>query len=96
MFADSFGALNHPASETPSDKVINVECTLEEFYNGSIKHVEYEIEEVQHDAKTVKRVTKTYEVQVNPGFGVETVLTFKSLGNQAPNKPASNLVIKFS
>lgn len=35
-------------------------------------------------------------MQVNPGYGVDTVLSFKSLGNQAPNQPASSLVIKFS
>ena len=96
MFADSFGALNRPASEPPKDAVVVVECQLEEFYNGSLKHVVYEIDEVQHDARTIKRVTKTYDVQVNPGYGVDTVLSFKGLGNQAPNQPASNLVIKFS
>ena len=56
----------------------------------------YEIAEVQHDARTVKRVTKTFDVQVNPGYGVDTVLSFKGLGNQAPNQPASSLIIKFS
>ncbi len=96
MFADSFGALNRPASEPPKDEVVVVECTLEEFYNGSLKHIEYDIDEVQHDARTVKRVAKTYDVQVNPGYGVDTVLSFQGLGNQAPNQPASSLVIKFS
>ena len=56
MFADSFGANNRPAHQTPNDAEITVECTLEEFYNGSIKHVVYEIDEVQHDARTVKLV----------------------------------------
>jgi len=41
-------------------------------------------------------VTKTYDLQVNPGFGVNTVLSLSGHGNQAPNQPASNLVIKFS
>ena len=62
MFADSFGALNRPASELPKDAVVVVECSLEEFYNGSLKHIVYEIDEVQHDARTVKRATKTYDV----------------------------------
>ena len=46
MFSDSFGAKNRPAHAAPSDAEITVECTLEEFYNGSIKHVTYEIDEV--------------------------------------------------
>ena len=77
MFADSFGAKNRPAHAAPSDSEITVECTLEEFYNGSIKHVHYEIDEVQHDARTVKRVQKTQQVQLNPGFSEKTVLRFE-------------------
>ena len=46
MFADSFGALNRPASEPPKDAVVVVECSLEEFYNGSLKQLVYEIDEV--------------------------------------------------
>ena len=60
MFADSFGALNRPKHSAPLDAEITVECTLEEFYNGSIKQIQYEIDEVQHDARTVKRVQKTH------------------------------------
>jgi DnaJ-class molecular chaperone len=96
MFADSFGALNHPAAAAPKNAEVTIECTLEEFYSGSLKHVEYEIDEVQHDGRTIKRVKKTHSVQVNPGYGVETVLKFKNLGNQAKNQSASDLVIKFT
>lgn len=56
MFADSFRALNQPAPKAPKNAEVVVECTLEEFYNGAIKQVIYEIDEVQHDARTVKRV----------------------------------------
>jgi len=56
MFADSFRALNQPAPKAPNNAEVVVECPLEEFYNGAIKHVIYEIDEVQHDGRTVKRV----------------------------------------
>ena len=34
-------------------------------------------------------------MQVNPGFGVKTVLKFEGLGNQAPNRSPSSLIVKF-
>jgi DnaJ-class molecular chaperone len=54
IFSDSFGGLNQKGASKPEDIVVIVDCTLDEFYNGSIKQVEYERGEVQHDAKTVK------------------------------------------
>ena len=41
IFADSFGGLTQPKAGQPSDVVVKVKCTLEEFYNGSIKQVEF-------------------------------------------------------
>jgi len=37
IFSDSFGGLTQKGAAKPEDIVINVECTLDEFYNGSIK-----------------------------------------------------------
>ena len=42
IFHDSHNGLVQPKKAQPSDIVITVECTLAEFYNGSIKQVEFE------------------------------------------------------
>ena len=78
------------------DVVVTLHCTLQEFYVGSIKTCEYQVSEVQHDGKTVTKVMKQKVIQVDPGFGVDTVLTFKDLGDQAPKQKPANLVVKFA
>ena len=37
IFADSYGALNQKKAAKPENIVVTVDCTLDEFYNGSIK-----------------------------------------------------------
>lgn len=73
-----------------------LDCTLEEFYCGSLKKVTFDFDEVQHDSKTIARKTVHKTVQVNPGFSSATVLTFKGEGNQAPKQASANLVIRFT
>lgn len=53
------------------------------------------VDEVQHDGNTVVRKTKQSSVQVDPGMGEHTTLTFKGMGDQVPKQENSNLVIKF-
>ena len=42
VFADSFGALNQQKPGSPENVVVTASCTLDEFYNGSIKQVEFQ------------------------------------------------------
>ena len=95
ILADSFGGLSEPQAGKPSDVVVKVKCTLEEFYNGSIKQVEYKRKVVQHDAKTCQLESQVQQVEVKPGFSESTELVFKKMGNQAPGHINANLVIKF-
>ena len=41
IFGDAKGGLTEKKAPLPEDIVVTVGCTLEEFYNGSIKLVEY-------------------------------------------------------
>lgn len=54
IFAYSFGGLLAPKAAAPSNIEITLDCTLDEFYNGSVKQFDYDRNVVQHDAKTVK------------------------------------------
>lgn len=96
MFADGFGGLQQPRPDQLGDVEVTLECSLEEFYSGCCKSFSYEIDEVQHDGKTVCKKACRKMIQVDPGFSDSTVLTFKGLGNQAPKMENSNLVVKFS
>ena len=54
IFSDSFGGLNQPKPAKPTDVIVTLDCTLEEFYCGSIKQATYERKVVQFDAKTTQ------------------------------------------
>ena len=95
IFGDSLGGLSQKPADAPKDVVVEVSCTLAEFYNGSIKQVDYSRNEVQYDAKSVQLVRKVQQVEVKPGFSEKSELVFKSSGNQAPGHVNANLVIKF-
>lgn len=81
IFADSFGGLNQSKQDKPADITITVDCTLEEFYNGSIKQIHYEREIVQHDAKTKKMEPCIQQIEVKPGFSESSELVFKKKGH---------------
>jgi len=60
---------------------MTVECTLEEFYNGAIKQVDFSRQVVIHDAKSIVSDRQTQQVEVKPGFSASTELVFKKMGN---------------
>lgn len=95
MFQDAFRGQNVAKKEHPGDVKVKLDCTLAEFYNGSIKTVNYDANEVQHDGRTTKVVHRVEKVQVNPGFNEKTKLVFKGKGHQIPGDFPSDLVIKF-
>lgn len=81
MFGDGYKGLNQKPAPAPSDVVVSLECSLEEFYVGSTKAFSYAIDEVQHDGNTIVKKQKSKTVQVDPGFSDKTVLTFRGMGN---------------
>ena len=96
MFSDGLHGQNQDRSAAPNDVIVTVECTLEEFYCGSVKEISYTINKVQHDSRQTKPVHVKKFVQVEPGFSASTVLTFKGEGNQLPKHENANLVIHFT
>lgn len=41
MFGDGFNGLNQKPAAAPVDVEVTLQCTLQEFYNGSLKHFTY-------------------------------------------------------
>jgi len=95
MFAASVGGLEQKAESAPADIVMTLCCTLEEFYNGSLKQISFERNVMKDNARTTQKEKVNQSVEVKPGFSDGTELTFKGEGHQAEGCPTSNLVIKF-
>ena len=55
MFASSIGAQQEQTPENPTDIQISIDCTLEEFYQGSIRTVNFDRMECHHDPKHSSR-----------------------------------------
>jgi len=55
MFAGSVGGISQKAESNPEDIVITLCCTLEEFYNGSIKEINFERNILKDNARTTEK-----------------------------------------
>jgi DnaJ-class molecular chaperone len=75
--------------------VITLECTLQEFYNGCLKKIDFDRDVLTHDGRTTKPVKEDMNIEVKPGFSEATVLTFPSKGNESHAYKPSKLLIKF-
>lgn len=55
MFAGSVGGLKQKAEVEPQDISICLSCTLEEFYNGSLKEINFERNVLKDNARTTEK-----------------------------------------
>jgi DnaJ family protein B protein 13 len=77
------------------EKDINfdLECTLEELYNGCIKNVKYSKKKICEDFRTTEDQEASVDVEIMKGYDKNTVLPFKEMGNDIPGEKSSDLVI---
>jgi len=68
---------NAPAS---IEHVLN--CSIFEFYNGSLKTFTFHRDCLMADGKGIDNREETMTVEVKPGFDIDTVLDYPSKGNQ--------------
>ena len=74
--------------------VIELECTLEELYNGCVKNVKYNRKKVSSDSITLKDVEDSIDVEILRGYDKNSVIRFKDMGNEGLGEKNSDLVIK--
>lgn len=88
---------NSEKKEKPEKKEkdinIDLECTLEELYNGCVKNVKYTKKIISDDFRTTKEQEANIEVEIMKGYDKNTVIPFKGLGNDFPGEKSSDLVI---
>ena len=72
---------------------VNLECTLEELYNGCVKKINYKKRVIGFDFRTTEEKEVSLDVEVFRGYDKNTVITFKGLGNQTPGIRDSDLLV---
>jgi len=73
--------MREPAPPKPADIDVTVEATLEEFFNGSKKRVDYRRQVVGLDGRTIKTEVAFTNVFVRPGMPESQTLKLKGFGN---------------
>ena len=72
---------------------VNLECTLEELYNGCVKNIKYKKKVIGFDFRSTEEKEVSLDVEVFKGYDKNTVITFKGMGNQSPGIKDSNLLV---
>lgn len=65
------------------DVIVEVECSLHEFYNGALKEVHYQRKQLFLGSSERKVITESITVQVKPGYSEESQLRMPGKGNEA-------------
>ena len=74
---------------------VTVKCTLEEFYFGCQKSISFERMSLRGDGKSQFMDVITKVINVKPGMGPGTQLTFAREGHCRPEQVQSDLVVTF-
>ena len=72
---------------------IDLECTLEELYNGCTKNVKYTKKKICEDFRTTEDQEANIEVEIMKGYDKNTIIPFKEMGNDFPGEKSSDLII---
>jgi DnaJ-class molecular chaperone len=68
--------------KNPSDITVTLPCSLAEFFNGSLKTVKYMRNKILPDNRTIQQVEEEVQVEVKPGYDLDTILNFSNMGNE--------------
>ena len=72
---------------------IDLECTLEELYNGCVKTIKYKKKAISYDLRTTEDKEVCIDVEIFKGYDKNTIIPFKEMGNEAPGIKNSDLIV---
>ena len=72
---------------------VDLECTLEELYNGCVKHIKYKRRVIGVDFRTTEEKEADVDVEIFRGYDKHTVIPYKGMGNQSPGMKNSDLIV---
>ena len=94
---DGLTELERIAKETRADDiVVTLQCELYEFYNGAIKEVNYTRKKMLSTTKDAELVEESFKLEIMAGYGEDTTLIFKEMGNESFSSKPSDLIVKFA
>ena len=85
---------NNKPEKKGKNIIINLECSLDELYNGCIKNVKYLRNKVASDAVTLEEVEENVDVEILKGYDKNSEIIFKEMGNEYLGEKNSDLIIK--
>lgn len=78
-----------------NDLYVTCECTLEEFFFGCNKELQFERRTLHGDERTETNVKQLREIEIKPGMGPWSELRFHQEGHEIFCDEKSDLVVKF-
>ena len=91
-FEKSFGEQKQDKGILPPID-IDLECTLEELYNGCVKTIKYKKKAISYDLRTTEDKEVSIDVEIFKGYDKNTIIPFKEMGNEAPGIKNSDLIV---
>ena len=85
---------NDDNEKKANDIIINLECTLEELYNGTVKNVKYNRKKVSPYSVTLEEKEENVDVEILKGYDKNTVIKFPGMGNEGLGEKNSDLIVK--
>ena len=85
---------NDDNEKKANDIIINLECTLEELYNGTVKNVKYNRKIVSPYSVTLEEKEENVDVEILKGYDKNTVIKFPGMGNEGLGEKNSDLIVK--
>ncbi len=79
--------------DLPQHIDLDLECTLEELYNGCMKNIKYKKRVITFDFRTTEEKEASLDIEIFRGYDKNTVLHFKGLGHQCPGMKDSDLIV---
>ena len=85
MFLDGLKGQDEAPKAPPKDIEVTIDCTLKEFYCGSMREITFVRDEIHHVPKVSTQFKRTKQIEVKPGYSEKTVLVFRGEGNAVYN-----------
>ena len=84
MFSSAFGGQYAKPKEALANVECNLECTLEELYNGCVKKLSYQRRVLNSDGRTTSVKDDERDIEIFKGYDKSIVLTYPGYGDEAP------------
>ena len=101
LIEESVAAASHEAElerintkNREEDIVVTLECELYEFYNGSVKEVNYARQQMLSSTNGSVVNAERFQVTILPGYSEETKLVYEGRGHEAFGAHTSNLIVQ--